>query len=263
MTGPGSTISTTTCWRMDIRPFVELGFTPEALKTSDQTHLLLEGQHLASASRTAGRDLIDAFVRHLDRALRRGGSAQLVLRGLERAESGRLLGRRRPGRLFRSSTTSPRAPSRRSIPICGSAARRPRARRGCPEFLAHVAQARRAGRFRHHPYLRRRWRLSRRERQERHQALAVARRDRRRRAQGARADRRRRPSRACRSISPNGAPAIRRATPCTTRYISAPYILTKLKASRGPGPGHELLDLSATCSRSRGRRPRRSRAASA
>jgi hypothetical protein len=35
------------------------------------------------------------------------------------------------------------------------------------------------------------------------------------------------------SISPNGAPAIRRAIPCTTPTSAAPYILKKLKASQG------------------------------
>ena len=49
----------------NIRPFVELGFTPEALKTSDQTIFYWKGN--TSHPRPDGwRDLVDAFVRHLE-----------------------------------------------------------------------------------------------------------------------------------------------------------------------------------------------------
>ncbi len=47
-----------------IKPFVELGFTPDALKTSDQTIFYWKGN--SSHPRLDGwRDLIDAFVRHI------------------------------------------------------------------------------------------------------------------------------------------------------------------------------------------------------
>ncbi|WBO21550.1 GH39 family glycosyl hydrolase [Sphingomonas abietis] len=47
-----------------IRPFVELGFTPDALRTSDQTIFYWKGN--TSHPRMAGwHDLIDAFIRHL------------------------------------------------------------------------------------------------------------------------------------------------------------------------------------------------------
>jgi xylan 1,4-beta-xylosidase len=49
----------------NIRPFVELGFTPDALKTSDQTIFYWKGN--TSHPRPDGwRKLVDAFVRHLE-----------------------------------------------------------------------------------------------------------------------------------------------------------------------------------------------------
>jgi xylan 1,4-beta-xylosidase len=49
----------------NIRPFVELGFTPDALKTSDQTIFYWKGN--TSHPRPDGwHDLVDAFVRHLE-----------------------------------------------------------------------------------------------------------------------------------------------------------------------------------------------------
>ncbi|WP_449757875.1 GH39 family glycosyl hydrolase [Dyella ginsengisoli] len=48
-----------------IRPFVELGFTPEALATSDQTIFYWKGN--TSHPRPQGwHDLVDAFIRHLE-----------------------------------------------------------------------------------------------------------------------------------------------------------------------------------------------------
>jgi xylan 1,4-beta-xylosidase len=47
-----------------IRPFVELGFTPEAMQTSDQTIFYWKG-NTSHPVPSAWRDLIDAFVRHL------------------------------------------------------------------------------------------------------------------------------------------------------------------------------------------------------
>jgi xylan 1,4-beta-xylosidase len=47
-----------------VRPFVELGFTPDALKTSDQTIFYWKGN--SSHPRLDGwRDLVDAFIRHV------------------------------------------------------------------------------------------------------------------------------------------------------------------------------------------------------
>src|SRR5262249_51174309 len=47
-----------------IRPFVELGFTPEAMKSSDQTIFYWKG-NTSHPVPSAWRDLIAAFVRHL------------------------------------------------------------------------------------------------------------------------------------------------------------------------------------------------------
>jgi xylan 1,4-beta-xylosidase len=47
-----------------IRPFVELGFTPEAMATSPQTIFYWKG-NTSHPKLTAWRDLIDAFVRHV------------------------------------------------------------------------------------------------------------------------------------------------------------------------------------------------------
>lgn len=47
-----------------IKPFVELGFTPEAMKTSDQTIFYWKG-NTSHPQLGPWRDLIDAFVRHL------------------------------------------------------------------------------------------------------------------------------------------------------------------------------------------------------
>lgn len=47
-----------------IKPFVELGFTPEAMKTSDQTIFYWKG-NTSHPQLRPWRDLIDAFVRHL------------------------------------------------------------------------------------------------------------------------------------------------------------------------------------------------------
>jgi xylan 1,4-beta-xylosidase len=47
-----------------IRPFVELGFTPDALKTSDQTIFYWKG-NTSHPRIDAWRDLIDAFARHV------------------------------------------------------------------------------------------------------------------------------------------------------------------------------------------------------
>ena len=47
-----------------IKPFVELGFTPEAMKTSDQTIFYWKG-NTSHPKLDAWRDLIDAFVRHV------------------------------------------------------------------------------------------------------------------------------------------------------------------------------------------------------
>src|SRR2546425_3125045 len=49
---------------LKIRPFVELGFTPEAMKTSDQTIFYWKG-NTSHPKLEAWRDLVDAFVRHL------------------------------------------------------------------------------------------------------------------------------------------------------------------------------------------------------
>ena len=48
----------------NIKPFVELGFTPEAMKTSDLTIFYWKG-NTSHPERSAWRDLIDAFIRHL------------------------------------------------------------------------------------------------------------------------------------------------------------------------------------------------------
>ncbi|PHY17365.1 cellulase family glycosylhydrolase [Caulobacter sp. BP25] len=47
-----------------IKPFVELGFTPEAMKTSDQTIFYWKG-NTSHPKLEPWRDLIDAFVRHI------------------------------------------------------------------------------------------------------------------------------------------------------------------------------------------------------
>jgi xylan 1,4-beta-xylosidase len=47
-----------------IRPFVELGFTPEAMKTSNQTIFYWKG-NTSHPDRSAWHELIDAFVRHV------------------------------------------------------------------------------------------------------------------------------------------------------------------------------------------------------
>ncbi|MCY1648383.1 cellulase family glycosylhydrolase [Caulobacter sp. SL161] len=47
-----------------IKPFIELGFTPEAMKTSDQTIFYWKG-NTSHPQLGPWRDLIDAFVRHL------------------------------------------------------------------------------------------------------------------------------------------------------------------------------------------------------
>ena len=49
----------------NIRPFVELGFTPDALKTSDQTIFYWKG-NTSHPKPDGWHDLIDAFVRHLE-----------------------------------------------------------------------------------------------------------------------------------------------------------------------------------------------------
>jgi xylan 1,4-beta-xylosidase len=50
--------------RMGIKPFVELGFTPEAMKTSDQTIFYWKG-NTSHPEPKAWHALVDAFVRHL------------------------------------------------------------------------------------------------------------------------------------------------------------------------------------------------------
>ena len=66
-----------------IKPFVELGFTPNAMKTSGNKIFYWQGNtsHPAPA---AWKDLIDAFIHHLEK-LFAGRSAHLVFRGMERA----------------------------------------------------------------------------------------------------------------------------------------------------------------------------------
>ncbi|QIG81897.1 cellulase family glycosylhydrolase [Sphingosinithalassobacter tenebrarum] len=49
---------------MGIKPFVELGYTPEAMKTSDQTIFYWKG-NTSHPQHGPWRDLVDAFVRHL------------------------------------------------------------------------------------------------------------------------------------------------------------------------------------------------------
>ena len=46
-----------------IRPFVELGFTPDALKTSEQTLFYWKG-NTSHPKLDGWRDLVDSFVRH-------------------------------------------------------------------------------------------------------------------------------------------------------------------------------------------------------
>ena len=179
-----------------------------------QQDLLVERQYLAPEA--GGLAQPRRRLRHPSRAaLRQAAGAQLVLRGVERAQSRRLLGKGRPGGLFRAvrkhrahdQGDRPRAPRRRPIDRgCGVGARVPVLRRR-PQC---------ADRFRHHPYLRRGRRLPRRGGQGRHQALAQTRT--RSSATSTRCARRsrRRNSPTCRSISPNGAPATSRAIRSTT-----------------------------------------------
>jgi len=56
-----------------IKPFVELGFTPEALKTSDSSIFWWKG-NTSHPNREMWRDLVDSFVRHLEQ---RYGSEQV------------------------------------------------------------------------------------------------------------------------------------------------------------------------------------------
>jgi xylan 1,4-beta-xylosidase len=67
-----------------IKPFVELGFTPNAMKTSDNKIFYWQGNtsHPAPA---AWKDLIDAFIQPHRKTLWAGRSAHLVFRGVERA----------------------------------------------------------------------------------------------------------------------------------------------------------------------------------
>jgi xylan 1,4-beta-xylosidase len=58
---------------MGVRPFIELGFTPEAMKTSDQTIFYWKG-NTSHPQFGPWRDLIDAFARHL---LQRYGQAEV------------------------------------------------------------------------------------------------------------------------------------------------------------------------------------------
>ena len=116
----------------------------------------------------------------------------------------------------------------------GAAGRRPvDRRRGLGAGIPRPCRGeRRADRFRHHPHLRRRRRLPRRERQERHQAVALARRDRRRCAPGARADRARRTFPHLPLYFTEWSTSYTPRDPVHDSYVSAPYILSKLKAAR-------------------------------
>jgi hypothetical protein len=78
-----------------IKPFVELGFTPKALATSQNR------QHVASEPGRLARSCRCLHPAHR-RALRKRRGSHLVLRSLERAQPLRFLGRRRPESILRA-----------------------------------------------------------------------------------------------------------------------------------------------------------------
>jgi beta-xylosidase len=98
---------------MGIKPFVELGFTPDAMKTSDRQIFYWKG-NTSHPIRSSGPPLVDAFVRHLQQRYGKAEVRSWYLRSVERAEPRRLLGKGRPEGLFRALRPDVRAPSRRS-----------------------------------------------------------------------------------------------------------------------------------------------------
>ena len=84
-----------------IRPFVELGFTPQGAGHVAEQHLLLERQHLAPETGRLARPCRCFYPAHRG-ALRKRRSAHVVFRSVERAQPLRLLGRRRSEGILRA-----------------------------------------------------------------------------------------------------------------------------------------------------------------
>jgi hypothetical protein len=88
--------------KMGVKPFIELGFTPDVMKTSEQTIFYWKGNTSHPASQAVGR-ADRRFRATLPSALwHRSRGAQVVFRVLERAQPRRLLGKGRPEGLFRA-----------------------------------------------------------------------------------------------------------------------------------------------------------------
>jgi hypothetical protein len=223
-----------------IKPFVELGFTPKALATSQNSIFYWQGN--TSHPKPEGwRNLIDAFVRHIEE---RYGKDEVRSWFFEVWNEPNLSGFWEGGDqkayfelydLTAKTIKSIDPALRVGGPSTAGAA-------WVPEFLAHVKQSGAGVDFvTTHTYGVDSGFLDEKG-SARYQALPIARRNCRRRAASSRAD------------FGFTVPALplyftEWSTSYTPRdsvhdsYISAPYILTKLKASQGLVAGHELLDL--------------------
>ena len=131
-TSPTSTRSTTVCWPVDVKPFVELSFMPYKLAARQDFNPSGIAQRCAAQGlRQVGRH--DHAVHEAPGgALRHRRSGEVVLRSLERAQPRLLDGQAASRQPTSSSTTTPRATSRPSVRVCALADRRRRKRRGLP-----------------------------------------------------------------------------------------------------------------------------------
>ena len=213
-----------------IKPFVELGFTPKALATSQNSIFYWNGN--TSHPEPAGwHDLVDAFIRHIEE---RYGRDEVRTWYFEVWNEPNLSGFWEGGdqkayfELYDLTARTIKA-------IDPGFARRRSCHRwsGMGSRVSGARQAeRRRCRLRDDAYVRRRWRLSRRRRQERYKALPISRRNHRRRPACSRANL---------GFAFPGLPLYfsEWSTSYTPRdavhdsYISAPYILSKLKACQG------------------------------
>ena len=214
-----------------IRPFVELGFTPEALKTSDNSIFWWKG-NTSHPKPEMWRDLVDAFVRHLEQ---RYGRAQVRSWYFEVWNEPNLDG-------FWEKADQPAYFALYDLTARTVKGVDPQLRVGgpstagaawVPEFLSHVAESGAPIDFvTTHTYGVDGGFLD--EKGESDTKLSPSPNSivgdvRNVRAQIAGVE----ISQVCRSTSPSGARATRRATRCTIAIVSAPWILTKLKAAQG------------------------------
>ena len=213
-----------------IKPFVELGFTPNAMKTSDNKIFYWQGNtsHPAPA---AWRDLVDAFIRHLEQ---RYGQDEVRTWFFEVWNEPNLSGfwegadQKAYFELYDLTSNTIKAidPNLRvGGPSTAGAA-------WVPEFLDHVAQSGAAVDFvTTHTYGVDGGFLDENGKED-IKAVTIAGRHRRRRAQGSRADQGIEVSRPA-ALLHRMEHELQPARPVHDSYISAPYILSKLKASQG------------------------------